>query len=274
MSETRPVTMRAATEHVVAAPGIATAFTVAVARPLVPVAEGTKLPAIYVIDADMFFGLAVDTVRGAQDLPPALVVGIGYDALTSVLDFTRKRTRDLTPTVDPAAAQRMAERMPGLGTPETGGAAAFLDFLVAAVKPLVEGEYGADPGDATLVGDSLGGLFALHTLFTRPGTFQRYVAGSPSLWWDSGAVLADEERYAATHTDLGVRLFLSVGALEQETEEELPFRMVSNYRELERRLRGRAYPSLRLTTHVFEAETHGSVIPATFSRGLRAVFAP
>ena len=39
-------------------------------------------------------------------------------------------------------------------------------------------------------------------------------------------------------------------------------------------LAGREYPSLRLTHHVFEGETHLSVIPGTISRGLRDVFSP
>ena len=37
-------------------------------------------------------------------------------------------------------------------------------------------------------------------------------------------------------------------------------------------LQGRNYASLELKTHIFEDETHVSVIPAAMSRGLRAVF--
>jgi enolase len=43
-------------------------------------------------------------------------------------------------------------------------------------------------------------------------------------------------------------------------------------KELAKILRERGYPGLHLTTHVFEGETHVSVVPATFSRGLREVF--
>ncbi len=39
------------------------------------------------------------------------------------------------------------------------------------------------------------------------------------------------------------------------------------------RLEDRNYPNLRMTIHIFENETHLSVIPATFSRGLREAFA-
>lgn len=49
--------------------------------------------------------------------------------------------------------------------------------------------------------------------------------------------------------------------------------MVTNMQAMASVLEQRNYPSLRLTQHVFEGETHLSVIPATLSRGLRAVFA-
>ena len=49
-------------------------------------------------------------------------------------------------------------------------------------------------------------------------------------------------------------------------------RMVSNLRDLDATLRSRSYDGLTLTTHLFEGETHLSVVPATISRGLRVVF--
>jgi pimeloyl-ACP methyl ester carboxylesterase len=53
------------------------------------------------------------------------------------------------------------------------------------------------PLDSTrlsLWGHSYGGLFVLHTLFTRPGLFSRYIAASPSLWWQHGLILEEERR--------------------------------------------------------------------------------
>jgi hypothetical protein len=71
---------------------------------------------------------------------------------------------------------------------------------------------------------------------------------------------------------MNVDLFLSVGGLEEVVDPN-ESRMVSNTVEMGKRLSARSYPNLRLTEHVFEGETHLSVIPATFSRGLRALFA-
>jgi hypothetical protein len=48
--------------------------------------------------------------------------------------------------------------------------------------------------------------------------------------------------------------------------------MLSNVARLTEPMTSRAYTGLRLTSHIFDDETHLSVIPAMFSRGLRAVF--
>ena len=143
-------------------------------------------------------------------------------------------------------------------------------------------------GDRALVGDSLGGLFGLYALFSEPSSFGRYVLGSPSIWWTGRSILQDEAKFAASHPDLAARVFMSVG-LDEEPGHEADAkassdtararlarareaRMVSNLRDLDATLRSRSYDGLALTTHLFEGETHLSVVPATISRGLRVVF--
>lgn len=115
-------------------------------------------------------------------------------------------------------------------------------------------------------GYSLGGLFGLYVLFNEPGTFERYAIGSPSLWWQDGEPLEFEAVYASSHEDLAAAVFLSVGSLDNPD-------MVAVTGELGNRLAGRDYPSLELTRHEFEGETHDSASAATFSRAMRVVFA-
>ncbi|MGR5913571.1 hypothetical protein ACT7DA_04955 [Bacillus pacificus] len=43
------------------------------------------------------------------------------------------------------------------------------------------------------LGHSLGGLFALHILFTNLNAFQNYFISSPSIWWNNQSVLEKEE---------------------------------------------------------------------------------
>ena len=233
----------------------------------------------------MFFKLVSESARILQiggELPPIIVVGIGW-AVTPKAGVLALRTRDLTPTNDPTYEKtidedpvseevKAASRLPaGI---EPGGAAAFLDFIESDVKPFVAANYPAKTDDSTLVGDSFGGLFTMYALFNRTGDYQRYIAGSPSLWWDEKTLFKDEASYAERAKDLDVDLFLSVGSLEEGRDKRMArYGMVTNARRMAKQLEDRGYANLRLTFHEFENETHLSVVPATFSRGLREVFA-
>ena len=154
----------------------------------------------------------------------------------------------------------------------SGQANQFLLFLCQELKPYLHAQYRIDPTDAVLVGDSVGGLFALYTVFHQPEAFPRYVIGSPSIYHDEAITFTYEATYAQAHADLPVTIFLSVGGLEAITEPGFAA-MVSNVARLTEILTSRKYPGLKLTTHIFDNETHLSVIPAMMSRGLRTVFA-
>ncbi len=241
-------------------------FQIDVAWPLPRNTTGAPLPVVYVLDGNGLFAMVTQIVRVLElgdELPPLLIVGVGYSGEPADHIPTR-RMRNLTPSVDSTTADG------ALG----GGAAAFLAFINTELKPAIAQRFDVDTSDSTLVGNSLGGLFALHTLFNAPGSFTRYVAGSPALWWDDGALFRDEQAYAMRENDLRGRLFMGVGALEkdQTRPNETGFAMVTNVERLTATLRGRAYPSLHLETVIFPAETHLSVVPAMLSRGLRSVF--
>jgi predicted alpha/beta superfamily hydrolase len=242
-----------------------------------PLESGKKYPTVYVLDGNWIFGTVTETSRllaSGGEIPPVLVVGIGY-ADASAASVRALRARDDTPTPDPDFVRSLRERVPDL--PEnatTGGAPAFLRFLKEELIPFVEAQYPADPQDRTLLGHSFGGLFTLYTLFERPETFHRYIAGSPSLWWGRGTIFEDEAALAESRTDLPVKLFLSAGALEESPDNprSAEAAMVSNLRRLEAVMKSRSYAGLDLTTVFLPDETHLSAIPATISRGLRAVF--
>ena len=274
---------------------VAQEFQIFVALP--PGAEpGKKYPVIYALDANGEFGTVTETVRlagfGAPEIPPAVVVGIGYpvDGMEKTLNL---RTRDYTPTNDTAFATYAASLWGNGEAPTPGGAAAFLRFIKEELKPFIEKSYPVDPADATLIGHSFGGLFATYALFHEPGTFQRFVIASPSLWWDHQVSLQYEKEYAAAHKDLAASVFLSVGGLEStaELKKAIPSfpepmksaalgyydrngwpEMVELIEPFGRTLAGRRYPSLRLATYVFPGETHSSVMSMIASRGLRQVF--
>ena len=273
-NETTMVTLSGTHRHLLHSEKINQTFEIDVALPY-PLPDG-KLPVVYVTDGGSMFPLVSISALLLQlgfELPPMIIVGIGHKVDTP-LETLSLRTRDLTPTVDEAMLVEMADGPMAL--PEglsSGGADEFLDFIEEQVKPMIQANYPASD-DATLVGDSLGGLFTLHALFTRTDDYNRYLVGSPSIWWDNQMLFETEAVYADGHEDLDADVFISVGALEEGVNPEFDdSKMVSNSIEMVARLRAHDYPNLRLTEHVFEGETHLSVIPATMSRGLRELFA-
>ena len=274
-------------------------FKIYIARPAVfgtADPPGAKYPVIYALDANGEFGTVTETVRfgafGGQEIPRALVVGIGYPVEVMEQTFNL-RTRDYTPTKDTVHQRYVAARSGTGEEPATGGAEAFLRFVRQELKPFIEKNYPADPSDATIFGHSLGGLFASYALLHHPETFQRYVIASPSLWWDRQVSFEFEKRYAAEHKDLPATVFLSVGGLEtaadlrksllnypdqlrKATEEHYGNvgwpEMVELMERFGKTLAARKYPGLKISSYVFPDETHSSVLPMIASRGLRIVF--
>jgi hypothetical protein len=239
---------------------------------------------VYVTDANGMFASAVDIVRFMQlsaHLPPLLVVGIGYQM--GILDETIVvRTRDFTPTIDPAFAEIFPEQV------AMGGADRFLAFIRDELQPWVRSRYRVDVDDATYFGHSQGGLFGTYVLLTEPTTFQRYGIGSPSLWWDHDMMFGYEAAYADTHDDLPAKVFFAVGEFEDHPGRQ---REVSRMPEEERAvaglryidmladtdrivatLRSRQYPNLEVASVVLPDEFHVTVPLVSLSRSLRHLF--
>jgi predicted alpha/beta superfamily hydrolase len=240
-----------------------------------------RLPVLYVTDADIWFNTAAEMTRLMHNLfgllPAILVVGIAYGVDDPMLQG-EIRTRDLTPT-SPPGFEEMGKRFnPGWvpALPEgrrMGRAAEFLAFLEEEVKLFVAERYRVE-GNGTLFGCSLGGLFTLYALLTRPGSFDHYIAGSPAIWWDNRVLFGLEEQMAATTKDVAATLFMGVGS--QEEGAGIPgdeqWRFVTNMREMASRLERRGYPSLKIASQVFDNEGHTSVPPVVLTRGLRHAF--
>ena len=66
--------------------------------------------------------------------------------------------------------------------------------------PFIDEEYRTVQTDRGLYGFSMGGLFTVYTMLHHPDLFQRYIAGSPSLWWNDGITFTYEETFAREHS--------------------------------------------------------------------------
>jgi predicted alpha/beta superfamily hydrolase len=261
-------------------------YQVWVARPvpgIMPFPPG-PMKCLYVLDANLFFGTAVEMTRLMSqlygELPPVLVVGIAYDTQVPSIQ-SELRARDFTPTVD-AGFDAMTQALPGAPEPtlpedrRLGRAAPFLDFLIEEVIPFIEEEYEVADGGSVLFGSSLGGLFTLYAMMERPDAFDAFISVSPALWWGDGFLLSREEELAADLDDLDTTLFLAVGGGEEREDIPMlaPFKLVSNVQALAERIEAREYESLNIATFIPDGESHTTVVPVALTRGLRFVFSP
>jgi len=238
--------------------------------------ETTRFPVVYMTDVYGSF-LFEDGLRMLMlgDTPRFIAVGIGYPGAKSILHGIGKRARDLTQVPVKDANPGAVMPIDGLLQPAdaSGGASSFLAFIRDELIPFVDARYPTDPKDRGYWGDSLGGLFGCYVLFTQPETFNRYVIGSPSIWWADEEVLQRAERYLSTHDDIRAKVFLGVGGLE-EVGDGARFRMVTNTLRVERMLRAKDYPGLQVTSRVFPDESHITVFGMNLVRGLVSVFGP
>jgi predicted alpha/beta superfamily hydrolase len=210
-----------------------------------------QYPVLYLLDGQWDFKL-LDSIQGglAYDgfVPEMIIVGITYSGQNA--DYDALRAMDYTPVADRSISG-------------SGGAPQFFNFLKDELMPFIESNYRVNPAKRTLMGSSFGGSFTLYALFTEPSLFSGYVAASPAVSYGARAVFQQEADYASAHPDLPVRLFLSVGDIEELTAPVEDFMKV---------ITERNYSGLDLETRIIEGERHAGNKPEAYNRGLRFIF--
>ena len=93
--------------------------------------------------------------------------------------------------------------------PTTGGSEKFIAFLESELMPFMQ-EYYNVSSHRTLIGQSLGGLFACEILAKKPALFENYLIISPSLWWDNQSLLTYIKNGAISFESIQ-KIYLSVG---------------------------------------------------------------
>jgi predicted alpha/beta superfamily hydrolase len=153
------------------------------------IAPNAGWPVVYVLDGDATFaGLASQNLlRIVSGESGVILVGIAYP---NGAESVRLRMHDLTPS--PANAWTLAIADPGADPKDAGGAEAFHRFMMEELRPWITSKYPVNAAAQTLMGYSLGGLFALHVLFHHPEAYRTFVAGSPSIWWNNRELLLEE----------------------------------------------------------------------------------
>ena len=156
---------------------------------------GVSFPIVYMPDG----GLAEDFPHIANTLD-SLIARKAIDPVILVGIENTERRRDLTGPTVVASDSAIARRV--------GGSAAFRRFLRDELIPLVRGRY-RTTDETTIVGESLAGLFIVETFLLEPDLFRRYIALSPSLWWNKGVLLRMAPERLKALTSLPRTLYLT-----------------------------------------------------------------
>jgi predicted alpha/beta superfamily hydrolase len=212
-----------------------------------------RYPVLYLLDGGTgwqdFFHIAALVQQGGVWGANAPVIVVGVESKDRRAEFT-------SPSSDPAEQKDF---------PTHGKAAQFRRFLTEELQPAVRDAFRTDGVDG-LIGESLAGLFVVETALVQPDAFSRYIAVSPSLWWDRQALAARAAALLKTPAQPGRRLWLSMadegGAMQAALD-----RLVAALR---------AAPAGRLQWSYapFPQEKHATIYHPAATRAVREVFPP
>ena len=226
--------------------------TILVRTPVGYEANKVSYPVLYMTDGDAHMGHTAGTIdfltRNGR-ISDLIVVGV----------TNTDRTRDLTPTKSTnknAAGE--------LQFPTSGGADNFLKFFETELIPEIEKQYRVHPY-RILAGHSLGGLFAIHAMISKPGLFNSYVAVSPSLQWENGETLKRAEDFLKNQKEMkNVTLFASIGNEQGGISE--------NFDKFKELLSKTSIKGFESQAERMSDEDHGSVVLRSHYFGLRKVY--
>jgi predicted alpha/beta superfamily hydrolase len=214
-----------------------------------------RYPVVYFCDGFYDFALFA-MIYGDQiydkTINECFLVGFSYKGEN--LDYGKLRTHDYTPTSQ------------GLFSPG-GGAPDFLKVVEQEFIPFVENNYRVDPSFRAMGGSSLGGLFTLYAMFTRPNLFHSYMAISPAVTWDNDWLFGYEDKFHELHPDLPISLYMTAA------EKEWPD-FVTGIQRFDEVLRKHSYQNFRYKFRILDDAYHAGSKPEGYTRGMQFIFAP
>ncbi len=192
----------------------------------------------------------------AGEHPGVITVGIGTNP-DSAQDWVQKRTYLFS------ASKSDAYIAEGVQASWGGGVVDFLTAIQTEIIPWVDTKFRTRKGDRTIFGHSLGGHFVLYALLGNERLFNNYIVSDPSVGWDNSILVRREAEYAEKNQSLPIRLFMSVSSA--STEVDLTTKLFEKIKE-------RNYQDLVVGGGVLDKETHYTVVPTAFTRGMKFVF--
>jgi len=182
------------------------------------------------------------------------VNGTTRDVIVVGVASVDRRNELALPTDDPALIAQY---------PTQGQSERFRRFLLEEVLPFVEGRFRTN-GETALMGESLAGLFVVETLLKAPEMFDRYVAVSPSLWWDGGRLARQAGAHLRDHSNEARTLILTLGDEGPEMQAPMDV-LVAN-------LRDHAMPALDWSFTPRPQESHATIYHGAALHAFRKLF--
>ncbi|MCH1627496.1 alpha/beta hydrolase [Ferdinandcohnia quinoae] len=224
----------------------------------IPEGESPKegFPVIYVLDGLSYFEFAKKTVEVQSKnavktkVNPAIVVGINHEKDTM-------RSRRFYDYTAPAIQYAYPMRMKGKEPEAVGGAEDFHLFIENELKPIIHRDFSVNTNNETLFGHSLGGYYALWSLFKYTNSFANYIALSPSIWWNDHELVRYAEAFIMNEGTCNC-LYIAVGELEgfMVNDGQQMFKYLSEH-------------GLNVSFYEALEENHASVVPSVISRAFR-----
>jgi len=207
-------------------------------------------PIVILQDAGFSFPIASGTMAlmGGRDMEDAILVGISHSKGVSP---QISRTRDYTPTYAPdekGAHSLEAQK-------HSGKALDYIDFMDKEVIPLISEKYRVNLNNKIFVGHSFGGLLGSYILLVKPELFNKYILGSPSLWYDRGAIFRIEGETSKKNKLINAEVYMYIGSEESKSKRG---NMVEDLLTFERSLKSRNYSNLSVNAYILDGATHYS----------------
>lgn len=218
-----------------------------------------KYPVIYLLDgsADEDFIHIVGLVQfnsfeWIQQIPKSIVVGIA----------TVDRRRDFTFPTTIAADKKTY--------PTSGHSDKFISFIEKELQPFIQSKYKTN-NDKTIIGQSLGGLFATEVLMKKPTVFNRYIIISPSLWWNNGSLLNQNSNVLTADFNQQTDIYIGVGK-EGLTPTAIPRVMEADANLLTEKIRATKSQKVTVCFDYLPQENHATIMHQAVSNAFRLLY--
>jgi uncharacterized protein len=210
-------------------------------------------PVVYLLDGDLFFGMAagLTTISNWNGTSEVIVAGINYD-MESYDQWVDLREHDFKiPEVKDAPVDSYANL--------------FLNALTQEMIPFIEANYRTIPSERCLYGYSSSGFFVLYALFNEPDAFRNYLSGSGDLDIAYPYLTKHDQKLRARKTNQPIHLYLSVGELEEN--------LLQSFHDLVSFLEKGKYPGLTILKEIYKGEKHDAEgIALTYLHGIRNLY--